>query len=225
MVVRLLHDPQDLSIVCKLKSAIAIKYAKDELSSDKKPIPVKQIKSQPPLLQEILASAAQGHLPIIVVPGASSKARVNILNVEKFFNGSFEEVNPKTMQRPATMPLIIEKVINGQPIKFRVFDDTSRFRKFEWKATVAVIAEGKKWQLQGWPFNSESDLFYSIRGFYLKYLDEPLEQALSQWNLVTLNLKRDSRHQDRGIVGEFWRTLESFLMQPRHRKFSNDKKL
>ena len=240
---RLLSDPWERGCSRRVKTSLALKYAKAELAGElvSGTIPTdtskggvlssqqsanNREKSAAPLLAEIIAAADQGHLPIIVVPSAGSKCRLNILNAEKFLvSGAFEEANPRTMTRPLNLPIIVERTIGGRSIKFRVTDDTSKFRKFEWKATVAVFAEGKKWQFSGFPFKSESDLFYSVRGFFLKYLDEPVDAALSLFNLVQLNLRRDSRHQDVSVAAEFWRSLEAFLMQPRIRKFSNDHKL
>jgi len=239
---RLLVDPIDsLSIRKTIKTATAIQHIKAELSgqleqsvdssakrhSDIAPVVKKTKEEALPLIAEIITMADQGHLPIIVVPSAAgNKSRVNILNAEKFLKaGVFEEPNPRTMARPLQLPLIIEKTIAGRQFRFRVFDDTSKFRKLEWKSCVAVFVDGKKWQFSGWPFKTEGDLFYSLRGFFAKYLDEPVDPLLAQWNLTQLNLRREGRHQDASVAAEVWRGLESYLLQPRVRKFSNDHKL
>ena len=124
-------------------------------------------------------------------------------------------------------PQTVEHVVNGRMMKFRIYDDTSSFRKFEWKAVVAVIADGKKWQFTGWPFKSESDLFSSIKGFFFKYADETIADTatVAGWNVQTLNFRRQGRHQDASLAAEFWKALELFLLRPNPRKFSNDHKL
>ena len=241
MKTKLLKDPNDMLTIRKtIKSAQALQYIKAELAGQLTPqmkkgvsrsdVPVIRSKSKEeasPLLSEILHYADQGHLPIIVVPSASSsKSRLNILNADKFLRlGIFEEPNPRTMSRPASIPIIVEHAIGGRMVRFRVYDDTSKFRKFEWKSCVAVFAEGKKWQFSGWPFKTEADLFYSFRGFNLKYLDEPVDTSIAQLNIANLNLRREGRHQDASVAAEFWRALETFLLAPRIRKFSNDHKL
>ena len=242
MKTRLLNDPNDkLTIRKTIKSAQALQYIKAELSGQLAPQPSRRSSSKSdapivrsktkeeaaPLFAEISHYADQGHLPIIIVPSASSsKSRLNILNAEKFLKfGTFEEPNPRTMSRPASIPIIVEHVIGGRLVKFRVYDDTSKFRKFEWKSCVAVFAEGKKWQFSGWPFKTEGDLFYSFRGFNLKYSDEPVDASIAQLNILNLNLRREGRHQDASVASEFWRSLETFLLAPRIRKFSNDHKL
>jgi hypothetical protein len=174
------------------------------------------------LIQEVVASAEQGHLPIIVVP--SARGRLSIANAEKFLKeGQF--LQPTAGKRPEKLPLGVEKTVAGRPLKFRVYDDTSNFRKFEWKSVVAVIADGKKWQFSGWPFRSEADLFNSIKGFHVKYVDEALDATLAAWNVQILNLKREGRHQDASVAAEFWKSLELFLLKHNPRKFSNDHKL
>jgi len=51
-----------------------------------------------------------------------------------------------------------------------LFDQSTRFQKPDWKATVAVFVDGKEWQLKGWPFASHGQLFNAIRGFHI-YMD------------------------------------------------------
>jgi RNA pol II accessory factor, Cdc73 family, C-terminal len=248
VATRLLKEPNDkLTIRKTIKSSLAVQFIKAELSgqlysaaavvaSDRQlsrragepgPTVKKAQKEAEPLIREILAAADLGHLPIIVVPSAAStKSRVTTLNAERFLqSGQYEEPNPRTMPRPASLPLIVERLVAGRTLRFRVYDDTSKFKKEDWKSCVAVFAEGKKWQFSGWPFKTEADLFYSVRGFFVKYLDEPLEASLSQWNILTLNLRREGRHQDASVAAEFWRAVESFLMQPRMRRFSASNKL
>jgi parafibromin len=142
-------------------------------------------------------------------------------NAEKFLaSGNYEQ-----QQTGGKLPVVVEHTIGGRAMKFRVYDDTSNFRKFEWKAVVGVVADGKKWQFSGWPFKSEADLFSSIKGFFLKYVDEPLDNVVAGWNVQILNLKREGRHQDASVAEEFWKGLESFLLKHNSRKFSNEHKL
>jgi hypothetical protein len=153
---------------------------------------------------------------------AAARSKIHAGNVEKFLKeGTFMgDAGGKKM------PITIEHTLsNGRVVKFRVHDDTSSFRKFDWKAVVAVVADGKRWQFSGWPFRSEADLFSSVKGYHVKFVDEAVEGGLGGWNVEVLNLKREGRHQDASVAAEFWKILEAFLMKVNARKFSNDHKL
>jgi RNA pol II accessory factor, Cdc73 family, C-terminal len=236
----LLNDlNESVTLKRNLKSSLALKFAKqlqanemdEDKSGSKKPktnsTSANPSATHPPLVKEIMHYADQGHLPIILVPSASSKSKINILNVQKFLSqGIYEEPNTKTMTRPEKLPLIIDHQLSGKPMKFRIFDDTRSFRKFEWKCLVGIVCDGKKWQFSGFPFKSEADLFASIKGFYCKFEDEPVQEPVSTWNVQILNLSRTTRHGDSGKKDEFWKNIDNWLLVGgKLRKFSNEHKL
>ena len=138
--------------------------------------------------------------------------------------GAYLEPNVREMERPV-LPVEMEKSINGKSLRFRIFDDTSRFRKEDWKAVVAVFTDGKLWQFSGWPFRSESDLFSSVQAFNLRYSEDQVEALVSSGRVKSLIVKRSARHQDSGVMVEFWRSLEAFLNAPRVARFSSSHKL
>ncbi len=234
MSVKPLYD-RSLLVSSKrdIRTDLALKFAKQELAGEsnlaQRPSSAGGISSRPlapACIEEILALQAKGFSPIIVVPSvSSSRSRLTALNALRFLkDGIYEEPNTRTMTRPET-PLEIERIIGGKNLKFRIIDETAKFRKDDWKSIVAVFTEGKLWQFAGWPFRSESDLFQSIQAFNLRYSDDQVEPLVASGRIKSLIIKRSARHQDSAIMIEFWKTLESYLLQPRVRRFSNSQKL
>ena len=214
-----------------VRTDLALKYTKQELAGEsnlsQQPSATAVARpSIPACIDEIFALQSKGFSPIIVVPSASSsKSRLTVLNVVKFLrDGEFEEPNLRTMARP-TGPLEIQRTVGGKQFTFRITDDTSKFRKDDWKSVVAVFTEGKLWQFSGWPFRSESDLFNSVQAFNLRYADDQVEPLVTSGRVKSLILKRSARHQDSAIMIEFWKSLEAYLLQPRQRRFSSSHKL
>jgi len=214
-----------------VRTDLALKYTKQELAGESNfsQQPVAAAAARPTLpacIEEIFALQTKGFSPIIVVPSvSSSKSRLTVLNALKFLkDGVFEEPNTRTMQRPQSV-IEITKTIGGKSLTFRVIDDTSKFRKEDWKSVVAVFTEGKLWQFSGWPFRTESDLFTSIQAFNLRYQDDQAEPLVTSGRVKSLILRRAARHQDSAVMIEFWKCLEGYLMQPRQRRFSSSHKL
>ena len=220
-----------------MRTDLALKYAKQELAGETtlaqttmSVLPMAGGSSSrpalPPCIEEIAALQAKGHFPVIIVPSvSSSKSRLTGLNALKFLrDGVYEEPNSRTMNRPQ-LPIEIEKSIGGKHLKFRIVDDTSRFRKDDWKSVVAVFTEGKMWQFSGWPFRNESDMFNSIQAFNVRYSDDQVEPLVASGRIKSLILKRSARHQDSAIMIEFWKSIDSYLSQPRQRRFSTSQKL
>lgn len=227
---------RSIAVVSKkeVRTDLALKYAKQELAgesgmSSSQIIPPNEIGGRPalpPLIHEIVTSQTKGHSPIIIVPSASnSRSRLTCLNIIKFLReGVYEEPNARSMTRP-DMPLEFEKIVYGKPLRFRVFDEVSTFRKADWSAVVAVFTDGKMWQFSGWPFKTESDLFNTFQIFNLRYSDDASEPLVSSGRVRSLIVRRAARHQDSAVMIEFWKALETFLNQPRTKRFSNSGKL
>lgn len=51
----------------------------------------------------------------------------------------------------------------------------------------------------------------------MKYSDSPAAENVKNWNVKTFNVHRTRRHEDKVIINDFWKDLESFLNKPRHR--------
>ena len=249
-MTKLLYDRNLLVSSRKnVRAELALKYAKQELDGElslggsnsaasipRAPAPaslapqqkrqkIQNVPSLPTGLEEMLASELKGHSPIIILPSASNtKARLSSLNAVEFLqNGNY--VEPKGQKRPEFMPIEIEKSVCGRSFRFRLFDDTSKFRKEDWKAVVAVFSDGKMWQFSGWPFRSEADLFSTFQVFHLRYADDPVDAALAGSRVKPLLLRRGASYQDSSVMFEFWKQLEMFLGQPKNSKFSSTQKL
>ena len=215
----------------EVRTDLALKYAKQELAGESSFSSVAAVKrpDQPlsgTLIEEILSLQSKGHSPIIVVPSASaSRARLTSLNAMKFLkDGVYEEPSLRTMARPDGV-VEVEKQIGGHTLRFRIVDDTGRFRKDDWRALVAVFTEGKMWQFAGWPFKTEADMFASLLLFNLRYSDDAVEPVVSSGRIKSLIVKRSARHQDAAVMIEFWKAVESFLVQPKVRRFTSSQKL
>ena len=211
-----------------VRTDTALKFAKAELAGESSLAATRTsgpVSVSVGLLEEVLANQSRGHSPIIVIPSSvNSKSRLTALNVVKFLKGGiYAEPNAKLMPKPV-MPLEIEHTLSGGAVlRFRVFDDTSKFRKEDWKSIVAVFTDGKRWQFSGWPFRDETDLFASVQAFNLRHADDFVEPWLVSNRVKSLLLT--SRHSDSSVVGEFWRCIETWLNQPHTRKYSSTNKL
>ncbi|KAF4690166.1 Delta(24)-sterol C-methyltransferase, partial [Perkinsus olseni] len=109
----------------------------------------------------------------------------------------------------------------------RIVDSVTTFRKNDWKSCVAIILDGKRWQLKHWPFKSEADLFHSVLGVSIRYEDDVADPQTvgGTWNVKTLKLKKNQRHTDAAVQAAFWRDVEAFLAQPKVRRFANGPRL
>ena len=243
-MVKLLLD-RNVIVSCRkeVRTDLALKFSKQELSGESglggagQPIasPASGIgkknleetaRRMSTAMDELVVSQNKGFAPIIIVPSVSnSKSRLTALNVVKFLTrGEYIEPNPRVMTRP-DMPLEIGKSVLGRLFRFRIFDDVTRFKKDDWKSVVAVFTDGKMWQFSGWPFRNEADFFHTLLVVNLRYTDDPIEAGISGGRVRSLVVNRVARHQDSAVMVEFWKAVETFLSQPRIKKFSTSSKL
>jgi len=161
----------------------------------------------------------RGYRPTIVVPQTQSSV-INILNIKQLLEHGRWSKPTSDMWRSRPKEEFVAHTVGGELFEFRVVDSTAKFTKNDWKSTVAVIVDGKDWQLKGWPFASHGQLFNAIRGFHL-YMDNLGEaENCKSWSVAKISLKRNARHQDPAVMMEFWRILEKFLLQKRRREFT-----
>lgn len=57
------------------------------------------------------------------------------------------------------------------------------------------------------------ELFNKVRGFYIRYSDEKVPDAVKAWNVKILTLEKDARHRDEAVLREFWDQLDAFLVK------------
>ena len=214
-----------------VRTDVALKHARAELAGESGfTVPPIENRSAglPSLLDELLALQVRGHSPIIVVPSsANSRSRLTLLNAARFLQDGVYQggVVGGEIGVPCHSNLV-ERTIGGNVVRFRVFDDTSKFRKDDWKALVAVFTDGKRWQFTGWPFRSETDLFTSVQAFHLRYAEDGVDLGISTiFRVKQLLLQKSARHSDPAVMVEFWKVMETFLAQPRTRRFSSTQRL
>ena len=72
-----------------------------------------------------------------------------------------------------------------------------------------MFTNGQEWMFKDWPTKKYVELFLRVRGYYLHYSDTTtLPEFTQKWNIKTLSLQRNKRHQDVSIHNEFWQDLE-----------------
>jgi len=155
--------------------------------------------------------------PIIVVP-ASMRATVHKMNIKPLVTeGKYVESEPRAWAGRLAIKVEVEGEICGTKMSFRVVDSTRGFSRRDWESVVAVFVDGTTWQFKDWPFKSMVDLFHSMKGFFIHFDDQPLaaspliQDTVGKWGCTILTLRRNARHQDAGVAGVFWRTLENFM--------------
>lgn len=169
------------------------------------------------------ASVRPAFRPVILVPPATTKSLVNILNAPKFLeSGSFVPPQDAGMSTTTKRPerVRVERMSKtGKKVKYDISDREPRDKR-DWDRVVAVICLGKPWQFRNWPFPGadKGDLvqtFNRVCGIYLHYADEPIDPTVKQWNVRTLGLQRHNRDGDGAVARELWSHLDSFLQARR----------
>lgn len=86
----------------------------------------------------------------------------------------------------------------------------------QWRRVVAVFVNGFDWQFKDWPTRKMVELFLRWRGYFMHFADQTaLPDVISKWNVRTLTLQRNKRHQDVTIMNDFWTDLDQFLKKER----------
>lgn len=76
---------------------------------------------------------------------------------------------------------------------------------------VAVFVQGVLWQFKGWKYETPMDVFTNVKGFFLKFDDEGLDQTVKKWNVSVLSIHRAKRHLDVEAVLHFWNKLDQWM--------------
>ena len=119
-----------------------------------------------------------------------------------------------------SQPIAIKRYIKSKQseVSFEIYENPLTFSKSKWRRVVALFVTGTVHHLKDWPDNRDIiKLFLKYRGYYMKYSDSPAAENVKNWNVKTFNVHRTRRHEDKVIINDFWRDLESFLNKPRHR--------
>ena len=159
--------------------------------------------------------------PIIVVPDLRT-ALVNSYNVVDFLEGKrFVPAREKIaagarrekrlrVRHVAGRDLIGRE---GREIEFEVVPTVVGLSAEEMHSIVAVFWHGATWQFKGWPWEEPTEIFSRIRGYYVRYDDEPIKDSVKSLNVKMLSLAKTEgkRFKDAAEVGAFWSDLERFI--------------
>ncbi|EGR26974.1 hypothetical protein IMG5_203730 [Ichthyophthirius multifiliis] len=162
--------------------------------------------------------------PIIVVPSMGRSGNISLYNSKQFISdGNYVDSENKYYDG-VERTIQIEKDIKGYKFTFEIYDNVGTFErrnnnKGKWDRVVAVFVTGQKYQFKSWPLeNNIPTQLDQIRGFYLRYSEQPIPEQVGNWNVKVLDIFRHKRHLDKAAHDLFWIELENFLTQPRIQK-------
>ena len=108
--------------------------------------------------------------------------------------------------------------IQGKDLLFEICSNVRRFNKSDWKRVVAVFVQGDDWEFSDWPRSENpSTILQKVKGYYMKYNNNPTNKNIKNWNVQILEISRNKRHFDVSIQNKFWSSLSEFLSAPRKR--------
>ena len=108
--------------------------------------------------------------------------------------------------------------IQGKDLLFEICSNVRRFNKSDWKRVVAVFVQGDDWEFSDWPRSENpSTILQKVKGYYMKYNNNPTNKNIKKWNVQILEISRNKRHFDVSIQNKFWSSLSEFLSAPRKR--------
>lgn len=166
----------------------------------------------------------KGKKPIILVP-SNPRSTINLTNVEHLLiGGEYHSYNPEAWTS-RNRKMEITRKIGGRDVTFRIVDSTHKFTKDDWHCVVACIVDGKEWQFKGWPFENYGALFKTMAGIHICLDDDPNDEYAKKWNVLCMQLRRVSRHEDGALVRKFWNYVEDFATKAQKRELNFDAKL
>ena len=161
---------------------------------------------------------------IIVVPPIFNEGNLCDKNAKAFLNdGKYININSMDEKEKE---LCVEEgddntfqfKIQGKDLSFEICSNVRKFTKNDWKRVVAVFVQGDDWEFKDWPKSeSVSTILQKVKGYYLKYKDNPLNNNIKKWNVEILEISRNKRHFDLSLQNKFWNLLSDFLSSPRKR--------
>lgn len=160
--------------------------------------------------------------PIIIVP-SGVQPMINLLNVKSFLSDGLyvpiTEIQDIYQQRPEYV--MIERQIkasHGSGLRttvkrYKIVDSADNLRPSDWDKVIAAFVTGQTWQFSKWKWNEPAELFGKIRGFCVKYVDDPPPGLVGKWSVVQLLIHRTWRHNDLSAANIFWKEVDNFLSQ------------
>jgi parafibromin len=152
------------------------------------------------------------------VPSSATPGNICLANSKGFLQDGQYAI--ATSSKPASgdqSKVLVERRIGDQTVTFEVHESVTSFTEREWRRVVAVFVNGQTWQFKDWSefmngsLSKYVELFLRVRGYYLHFQDIAVPEQITKWNVKTLTLQRNKRHQDRTIYNELWADFEVFL--------------
>jgi hypothetical protein len=160
---------------------------------------------------------------IIVVPSTFNEGNLCKKNAKEFlYNGNYvnilEENENELFNEDDIEDNNFQYKILGKDLIFEICSNVRKFNRNDWKRVVAVFVQGDDFEFKDWPKGeSISTILQKVKGYYLKYEDNPLNNNIKKWNVEILEISRLKRHFDSSLQNKFWKTLSDFLSAPRKR--------
>ena len=161
---------------------------------------------------------------IIVVPSSFTEGNLCEKNAKAFLHdgkyinlNSPEEDENDLINEDASDNNFFYK-IQGKDLLFEICSNVRRFNKSDWKRVVAVFVQGDDWEFSDWPRSENpSTILQKVKGYYMKYNNNPTNKNIKKWNVQILEISRNKRHFDVSIQNKLWSSLFEFLSAQRKR--------
>ena len=162
---------------------------------------------------------------IIVVPSTFTEGNLCDKNAKAFLHEG-KYINLNQLEEGEKELLIDDDIVDnnfnykiqGKDLMFEICSNVRKFNKSDWKRVVAVFVQGDDWEFSDWPRSENpSTILQKVKGYYMKYNNNPTNKNIKKWNVQTLEISRNKRHFDVSIQNKFWSSLSEFLSAPRKR--------
>ncbi|KAJ3144459.1 accessory factor associated with RNA polymerase II [Geranomyces variabilis] len=194
----------------------------------RRPNPAQASRSQPPAKPSSRSKAApESRIPIIIVPSVPT-ARLTLWNVKQFLAGTTYIPTQKFIDdgTPKSVSVRFERQLRAGhqgvpkfPTTYQVVDSPDNIKPEDWPRVVAAFVTGQSWQFGRWKYKDPSQLFTKIKGFCLKYGDEPAPGDVDKWAVTKLDISRGIRHNDYNAVNKFWDHVDAFILRDKRKVF------
>ncbi|KAJ3398208.1 accessory factor associated with RNA polymerase II [Chytriomyces hyalinus] len=163
--------------------------------------------------------SASARIPIIIVPPSVTSV-ITLFNAKPFLCEakfqSTEECSKSGAEKPTMLVLERKGAPQGYPKQYHVFDSVDRLKPEDWDRIVAVFATGQEWQFKNWKLGPPVNIFSRVKGFCLKYVEDPINDKIKTWNVNLLNVKNNSSVETpfgAQTVNDFWLGVEAFIKE------------
>ena len=128
-------------------------------------------------------------IPLIIVPSALT-CPLTLYNIKDFlqegvFTSTVEKRNSGTKKENV---VIIERKKGNAVVQYQVIDNTTKMSTKDWNRLVGVFVLGQAWQFKGWRWDTPSEVLINVPGYFLKYEDEKIPDAIKDWPIKYLTV-------------------------------------